>query len=388
MLQKDLLLPWRTALAQRDARARNPRRAARRGATSGRVRCWTSWACTASPTHYPSTLSGGMRQRVALARTLVNEPEVLLLDEPFASLDFQTKLLIESDTARLVRSQRRSLLLITHDIEEAVSLSDRVIVLQPAADPDPGGLRYRARRRPDRHDGGARQPRLHRICPRDLARSRGRPRMSTRRKRSAAMPVRDRRRTPASIARRTAGGMRGDVLVLACQLLLLAVLLGLWEYATARNKQAAFLFGSPSAIGGFLVKMWQDGSLVRDTWVTGLETCWASSSATSSARVLGLSLWYSRFVSRVVQPFIIALGLDPDHRAGADRHHLVRHRARLEDRDVDPVGGDRGAGHLLQGRDERRSRPDQSDADAGRHQRADLPQAGRAGLARPTSSPA
>ncbi len=79
--------------------------------------------------HYPSTLSGGMRQRVALARTLVNEPQVLLLDEPFAALDFQTKLLIESDTARLVRQSRRSVLLITHDIEEAVSLADRVIVL-------------------------------------------------------------------------------------------------------------------------------------------------------------------------------------------------------------------------------------------------------------------
>jgi NitT/TauT family transport system ATP-binding protein len=70
-----------------------------------------------------------MRQRAALARTLVNEPEVLLLDEPFASLDFQTKLVIEGDTARLVREQRRSALLITHDIEEAVSMSDRVIVL-------------------------------------------------------------------------------------------------------------------------------------------------------------------------------------------------------------------------------------------------------------------
>jgi NitT/TauT family transport system ATP-binding protein len=79
--------------------------------------------------HYPATLSGGMRQRVALARTLVNEPGVLLLDEPFAALDFQNKLLIEGDTMKLVREGGRSMLLITHDIEEAVSLADRVIVL-------------------------------------------------------------------------------------------------------------------------------------------------------------------------------------------------------------------------------------------------------------------
>jgi NitT/TauT family transport system ATP-binding protein len=59
----------------------------------------------------------------------VNEPAVLLLDEPFASLDFQNKLLIESDTAKLVRKGGRSLLLITHDVEEAVSLADQVIVL-------------------------------------------------------------------------------------------------------------------------------------------------------------------------------------------------------------------------------------------------------------------
>ena len=77
----------------------------------------------------PYRLSGGEKKRVALASVVVLEPDVLLLDEPFAALDFQSKLLIENDTAALVRQSRRSLLLITHDIEEAVSLADRVIVL-------------------------------------------------------------------------------------------------------------------------------------------------------------------------------------------------------------------------------------------------------------------
>ena len=70
-----------------------------------------------------------MRQRVALARTMAPDPEVLLLDEPFSALDFQTKILIERDTSRLVRGQGRSMLLITHDVEEAVGLSDQIIVL-------------------------------------------------------------------------------------------------------------------------------------------------------------------------------------------------------------------------------------------------------------------
>jgi NitT/TauT family transport system ATP-binding protein len=128
MLQKDLLFPWRTAITNvtlgLELRGM-PRAEARERARA----LLDQLGLHGFETHYPSTLSGGMRQRTALARTLVNEPEVLLLDEPFASLDFQTKLVIEGDTARLVREQRRSALLITHDIEEAVSMSDRVIVL-------------------------------------------------------------------------------------------------------------------------------------------------------------------------------------------------------------------------------------------------------------------
>ncbi len=128
MLQKDLLFPWRTALANVMLGLEL------KGTPTGEAKdcahaMLDQLGLHGFDTHYPSTLSGGMRQRVALARTLVNEPDVLLLDEPFASLDFQTKLVIEGDTARLVRQQHRSVLLITHDIEEAVSLSDRVLVL-------------------------------------------------------------------------------------------------------------------------------------------------------------------------------------------------------------------------------------------------------------------
>jgi NitT/TauT family transport system ATP-binding protein len=128
MLQKDLLLPWRTALG--NAMLGLEIRGVAAVEAEDRSRAMLDQlGLHGFADHYPSTLSGGMRQRVALARTLVHEPDVLLLDEPFAALDFQSKLLIESDTAALVRQGRRSLLLITHDIEEAVSLADRVIVL-------------------------------------------------------------------------------------------------------------------------------------------------------------------------------------------------------------------------------------------------------------------
>ncbi|MBA3520623.1 MAG: ABC transporter permease [Rhizobiales bacterium] len=118
--------------------------------------------------------------------------------------------------------------------------------------------------------------------------------------------------TPTPAARTLRMGRIKDAgLVVLCQVLLLVAFLGLWEYVTAQDKQTAFLFGSPSAIYGFLVQMWQDGSLMRDAYVTGLETVLGFIVGNVLGTVLGLSLWYSRFVSRVVQPFIVALGSIP-----------------------------------------------------------------------------
>lgn len=99
--------------------------------------------------------------------------------------------------------------------------------------------------------------------------------------------------------------------VLACQVLLLVAAISAWEMATGSAKLNAFLFGSPSAIWGHLVKMAQDGSLLRDTAVTGGETLLGFLLGNLIGTVLGLALWYSRFVSRVLQPFIVALGSIP-----------------------------------------------------------------------------
>lgn len=77
----------------------------------------------------PSELSGGMRQRAALIRTLLLEPDLLLLDEPFSALDYQTRLLVSDDIGQIIRAEKRTAILVTHDLSEAISLGDSVLVL-------------------------------------------------------------------------------------------------------------------------------------------------------------------------------------------------------------------------------------------------------------------
>ena len=79
--------------------------------------------------HYPSQLSGGMRQRVALIRTLSTEPKILLLDEPFSALDYQTRLKVADEIGSILKSEKKTVILVTHDIAEAISMADRIIVL-------------------------------------------------------------------------------------------------------------------------------------------------------------------------------------------------------------------------------------------------------------------
>ncbi len=78
---------------------------------------------------YPENLSGGMRQRVALIRTLATKPDILLLDEPFSALDYQTRLAVSDDVYQILKKEKKSAIMVTHDLAEAISMSDKVIVL-------------------------------------------------------------------------------------------------------------------------------------------------------------------------------------------------------------------------------------------------------------------
>ena len=131
VFQSDAVFPWKSVL---DNVAAGPRfRGESRAQAEKRAREWIARVGLAGfEDRYPHQLSGGMRKRVALAQTLINEPQTLLMDEPFSALDVQTRTLMEDELLQLWSATSASVVFVTHDLEEAISLADRVVVLTAA----------------------------------------------------------------------------------------------------------------------------------------------------------------------------------------------------------------------------------------------------------------
>ena len=136
MFQTESLMPWRSALANVTAglqfRGDPPEQARVQGEE------WLRRVGLGGfGDRYPHQLSGGMRKRVALAQTLILDPDIILMDEPFSALDIQTRQLMENELLELWQARRKAVLFITHDLDEAIAMSDRVVVLSagPASHP-------------------------------------------------------------------------------------------------------------------------------------------------------------------------------------------------------------------------------------------------------------
>ena len=128
MFQSESLMPWRTALGNVMAGL------SFRGARDADARALaTEWlqrvGLAAFADRYPHQLSGGMRKRVSLAQTLVLDPDIILMDEPFSALDIQTRQLMENEVLALWGAKKKAVLFITHDLDEAIAMSDRVVIL-------------------------------------------------------------------------------------------------------------------------------------------------------------------------------------------------------------------------------------------------------------------
>jgi NitT/TauT family transport system ATP-binding protein len=128
VFQADALFPWRSVL---DNVAAGPLyRGASKKEAYARARDWIARVGLARfETHYPHQLSGGMRKRVALAQTFINQPKILLMDEPFSALDIQTRTLMQDELLNLWSELKSSVVFVTHDLEEAIALADKVYVL-------------------------------------------------------------------------------------------------------------------------------------------------------------------------------------------------------------------------------------------------------------------
>ena len=136
VFQQDSLLPWKTVV-DNVAYGLTLSRMPRKKAAEIAARFIEMTQLTGFEEHFPHQISGGMRQRVNLARALAVDPRVLLLDEPFAALDAQTREVMQTELLSIWQKSRKTILLITHQIDEAVFLSDRVIVLSAR----PGSVR-------------------------------------------------------------------------------------------------------------------------------------------------------------------------------------------------------------------------------------------------------
>ncbi|MGN8648185.1 ABC transporter ATP-binding protein [Gracilibacillus sp. HCP3S3_G5_1] len=130
MLQKDLLLPWRTILANiilgLELKGVSKKEAEKRA-----IPLMEKYGLGGFENHYPGELSGGMKQRAALLRTLLYDQDVILLDEPFGALDAQTRLLMQTWLLQIWGDFKKTVLFVTHDIDEAIYLSDEIYVLSP-----------------------------------------------------------------------------------------------------------------------------------------------------------------------------------------------------------------------------------------------------------------
>ena len=287
MLQKDLLLPWRTvvenvmfgveiqgvAAAERRRRAEALLENLKLAEFSG---------------HYPHQLSGGMRQRVALARTLAVDPTVLLLDEPFSAVDAQTRMVLQRELAQTLKRAGKTALLITHDLLEAVTLSDRVLVMSRR----PGRIIDEI---VDRHSGPRRAAEA-------AAASEGQ-----RLRQPADGPPRHRHGAGMSEATNSSVVWKGT----AASVALLIVFLAAWQWGPGLLRIPPFIIPPLSMVAEEAVRMWHVSGLAFHTGVTAAEVLAGFILGSLLGAFIGYLIGMSPTAEFALSPYILALQIAP-----------------------------------------------------------------------------
>jgi NitT/TauT family transport system ATP-binding protein len=169
MFQAESLMPWRTALGNVMAGLEF------RGVPDAAKPQAEDWLRRVGlggfGDRYPHQLSGGMRKRTSLAQTLALDPDIILMDEPFSALDIQTRQLMENEVLALWASKKKAVLFITHDLDEAIAMSDRVVVLSAGPGVAPDRRVHHRPAAPARRGRGAHHAAFHRAAQRHLGRA-------------------------------------------------------------------------------------------------------------------------------------------------------------------------------------------------------------------------
>ena len=287
MLARDALCPWRTALenAELGAEIRGvppPERRQRALELLDKV------GLKGFENAYPKALSQGMRQRVALARTFSLDAPILLMDEPFGALDAQTKLQLEDVLLSLWQREQRTVVFVTHDLSEAVSMSDRVVVMSARPGRIIADVTHHAR--PAALGAGAAEgPRLPRALFARVDQARG-----------GVVAVTDRTTTWTTPQ------------IWAGRIAILVVFFLLWEQAAATKFIDPILIGRPSGIVAFL---WQEifvtGSLIKDLGWTMLGTILAFLLGSVCGVLVGMVFVTRPTVEALLSPILMALNAMP-----------------------------------------------------------------------------
>ena len=354
VFQTDALLPWKSVLGNV---AMGPlfRGAPKKSALTD-ARDWLRMVGLAGfEDRYPHQLSGGMRKRVALAAALINEPSILLMDEPFGALDVQTKAIMSNELLTLWDQSKPSVIFVTHDLEEAIALADKVVVMTAG----PGTVKAvfdidlpRPRGAVQEIRFGPRFTELHHEIWESLRDEVTRAYARTAAPagawcRRATGPRRALRRG-ALMTRRKLAGPGGAGVVLA------VIVFGGWQLFTSLKIVDPFFFGQPS---GIVHQAWEwvkhgtnFGSIWLQIYTTMEEAVFGFLIGVAAGIVAGVLLGQVRFLSDVFSPYIKAVNALPAHRARRALHHQPRPWHDLEDRPRRVPGVLRGVLQRLPGR--------------------------------------
>jgi NitT/TauT family transport system permease protein len=320
MLQKDLLLPWRTVLDNTILGAElkgTPKPLAREHATPFVKR----YGLNGFEDRYPEALSGGMRQRAALLRTLLYDTEIILLDEPFAALDAQTRIQMQDWLLQLWREFNKTIIFITHDVDEAIYLADEIVVLSAR----PGRIKTRLEvdlPRPRRRDAGEEQSfnNLRGLCLELLApdtpgtTTRAGARADVANGAGANARSEKLQTTNPKFARRVQSFPRqlpqdkpwSGWAISLWRIAILIVILAGWESGVDAGAIDGFFWSSPSQIlSSFYIYATQGDALI-DVAVTFRSTLIGFFLGTIIGSAIGLSFWWSSNYAAIVQPYLIA----------------------------------------------------------------------------------